>query len=128
MTKRTKHAPQSAQIEVSADGFRTIPTVTGVKLVRDLFEGIGVDRLRADPYFMHISFSDISELPDFELTEAIAVGLDCLVTESDNERSVVKAALSERVEAQLGGLAERLHYRVGRSYSKVWPKPVMPIA
>jgi hypothetical protein len=128
MTKSTKHAPQSAQIEVSADGFRTIPTVTGVKLVRDLFEGIGVDRLRADRHFMNLSFSDISELPDEDLTEAIAVGLDYLAAEAKNKRSVVKVAQAKRVEAQLGGLTERLHYRVGRSYSKVWPKLVMPIA
>ncbi|MEV4783404.1 hypothetical protein [Burkholderia sp. LMU1-1-1.1] len=124
----TKPAPQSAQIEVSADGVRAIPTDIGIKLVRDLFEGIGVDRLREDRYFMNLSFEDVSELVDDELTEAVAVGLDYLAAEPANERSAVKAALVARVEAQLGDLNERLHFRVGAYHSKACPKPAMPAA
>ena len=126
MTIRTKPAPQSAKIEVSADGCRAIPTDIGIKLVRDLFEGIGVDRLRADRYFMNLAFEDVSELVNDELTEAVAVGLDYLAAEPANERSTVKAALVARVEAQLGDLNERLCFRVGARHSKVWPKPAMP--
>ena len=128
MTTCTKPAPQSAQIEVSADGVRAIPTEIGIKLVRDLFEGIGVDRLRADRYFMNLSFENVSELVDDELTEAIAVGLDYLAAEPTNERSAVKAAVVARAEAQLGDLNECLCFRVGFSHSKVWPKPAMPAA
>lgn len=122
--KPVKSAPVGAKIEVSADGLRAIPTEIGIKLVRDLFEGIGVDRLHADRYFANLSFSDVSELPDGELTEAIAVGLDFLAAEPASERNAVKAALVKQVEAELGNLADGLRYRVGGSYSKVWPKPM----
>ena len=121
-----KCAQQNAQIEVSADGVRAIQTDIGIKLVRDLFEGIGVDRLRADRYFMNLSFEDVSELDDADLTEAIAVGLDYLAAEPANERSAVKATLVARVEAQLGDLNERLCFRVGADHSKAWPKPATP--
>lgn len=126
MFTRTKPAPQSAKIEVSADGVRAIPTDIGIKLVRDLFEGIGVDRLRANCYFMNLSFEDVSELVDDELTEAVAVGLNYLTAEPANERSAVKAALVARVEAQLGDLNERLCFRLGADHSKARPKPATP--
>lgn len=124
MNTYSKAAPKCAQIEVFADGFCAIPTNAGIKLVRDLFEGIGVDRLRADRHFANLSFSDVSELPDSELTEAIAVGLDFLAAEPASERNAVKAALVKQVEADLGSLADGLRYRVGGSYSKVWTKPM----
>ncbi|MQA23641.1 hypothetical protein [Rugamonas rivuli] len=114
-------APKSAKIEVSADGFRAIPTEAGIKLVRDLFEGIGVDRLRADRYFANQSFSDVGEVDDTDLTEAIAVGLDCLTAEPAGDRSAVKDALIKRLDAQLGSPRGRFTFRVGRSYKKVWP-------
>lgn len=121
MTTRTILAPQGAQFEVSAKGVHIIPTNVGIKLVRDLFEGIGVDSLRADRYFANMSFSDVGELGDDELTEAIAVGLDYLTAEPVGERSAVKAALIERLEAQFRIPRGPVAFRVGASYSKVWP-------
>lgn len=124
MSNRTTQAPLGAQIQVSTDGFRAISTDAGIKLVRDLFEGIGLDRLRTDRYFSNLSFSDVSELDDADLTEAIAVGLDFLAAEPASERTAVKAALVAQVEADLGSLNDGVRYRVGRSYSKAWPKPM----
>lgn len=122
MDKRSA-APSSAQIQVSANGVYTISTEAGIKLVRDLFEGIGVDRLRADRYFANLAFSDVSELDDADLTEAIAVGLDYM-TDPVGDRSAVKEALLKRMEAQFPHPIGRFVFRVGDSYSKIWPKPV----
>lgn len=122
MGKRSP-APQCAEIEVSANGLYTIPKEAGIKLVRDLFEDVGVDRLRADRYFANMSFSDVSELDDADLTEAIAVGLD-FMTDPVDERSAVKEALLKRMEAQFPHPIGRFVFRVGDSYSKIWPKPV----
>lgn len=114
-------APKCAPIEVSTKGVFTIPTETGIKLVRDLFEGVGVNRLRADRYFAHMSFEDVSELDDMDLTEAVVVGLDYL-TDPVDERSVVKEALLKRLDALFPRPAGRpFVYRVGRSYTKEWP-------
>ena len=114
-------APKSAQIQVSANGFYTIPTDVGIQMVRDLFEGIGVDRLRADSYFAHLSFEDVSELHDTYLTEAIAVGLDYM-TDPEDDCFAVKEALIKRLDAQFPRPVGRpFVYRVGRSYSKTWP-------
>jgi hypothetical protein len=114
-------APNSAQIQVSANGVYTIPTDLGIKLVRDLFEGIGVDRLRADSGFAHLSFEDVSELHDTYLTEAIAIGLDYM-TDPEDDRSGVKEALLKRLDAQFPRpVSHPFVYRVGRSYSKAWP-------
>lgn len=118
-----KAAPKSAQIEVTAQGVYTIPIDAGIQLVRDLFEDIGVGRLRADRYFKNISFDDVSQLDETDLTEAIAVGLDYL-TDPGDEHSVVKEALLKRLDAQFPpriGRFGRFVYRVGRSYNKVWP-------
>ncbi|WP_373991920.1 hypothetical protein [Duganella sp. BuS-21] len=120
MGKRST-APKSAQIEVSAKGVYTIPTEAGIKLVRDLFEGIGVDRLRADRYFAPLSFDDVSELADDELTEAVAVGLDYLTAEPAGDRSAVQDALIKRLEAQFPHPIGRFIFRVGGSYSRAWP-------
>lgn len=122
MSKRSL-APKCAQIQVSAKGVYTIPTDAGIKLVRDLFEGVGVDRLRADRYFANLSFSDVSDLDGADLTEAIAVGLDYM-TDPVDDRSAVKEALLKRMEAQFPHPIGRFAFRVGDSYSKIWPKPV----
>jgi len=118
-------APKSAQIQVSANGVFTIPTDIGIKLVRDLFEGIGVDRLREDRYFMNLSFEDVSELVDDELTEAVAVGLD-YITDPVDDRSAVKEALLKRMEAQFPHRLGCFVFRVGHSYSKAWPTADTP--
>jgi hypothetical protein len=120
---KSSSAPQCAEIQVSANGVYTISTESGIKLVRDLFEGIGVDRLRADRYFANLSFSDVSELDDADLTEAIAVGFDYM-TDPLDDRSAVKEALFKRMEAQFPHPIGRFVFRVGDSYSKIWPKPV----
>lgn len=121
MAQCQKIAQKRAQIEVSAHGVCTIPTEAGIKLVRDLFDGIGVDRLRADRYFMNLPFQDVSELDDADLTEAISVGLDYLTAEPVGDRSAVKVALIERMEVQFGSPRGRFLFRVGGGYSKVWP-------
>ena len=122
MKKLRKAAPLSAQIEVSAKGVYTIPTEAGIKLVLDLFKDIGVDRLRADRYFANLTFADVSELDDTDLTEAIAVGLDYL-TDPVDDRSVVKEALLKRLDVQFQYRPGQFVFRVGRSYSKAWPTP-----
>jgi len=58
---------------VSADGAYNIPKEDGIKIVRDLFKHIGLNRLRADHYFANLTFSDVSELDSIDLTAAIAV-------------------------------------------------------
>ncbi|MYM97902.1 hypothetical protein [Duganella vulcania] len=121
MKRRSNRVQQDTQIKVAADGCRNIPTDVGIKLVRDLFEGIGVDRLRADRYFAHLSFCDVSELGDDELTEAIAIGLDYLTADSASDRSIVKTALMELLAAQFGNPRGKVIFRVGRSYTKAWP-------
>lgn len=88
--------------------------------VRDLFEGIGVDRLRADRHFANLTFSDVSELDSIDLTAAIAVGLD-YATDPQRDHSVVKDALLKRLEAQFPRLHGRFAYRVGCSCKMVWP-------
>jgi hypothetical protein len=55
MKRRSNRVQQSTQVKVAADGCRNIPTAIGIKLVRDLFEGIGVDCLRADRYFVQLT-------------------------------------------------------------------------
>lgn len=89
-------------------------------IIRDLFEGVGVDRLRADRYFANLSFADVSQLDDIDLTEAIAVGLDYL-TDPMRDHSVVKDALLKRLDAEFAHGHGRFIFRVGGSYNVVWP-------
>lgn len=113
-------APKCAKIEVSANGVYNIPKEAGIELVRDLFIDIGVDRLRADRYFANLTFSDVSQLDDMDLTEAVAIGLDHM-TDPVDDRSAVKEALMKRMEAMFPHRPGCFAFRVGRSYSKVWP-------
>lgn len=118
-----KSTPQSGHIVVAADGCRNIPTLIAIQLVRDLFEGIGVDRLRSHRCGMQLSFEDVSELADADLGEAIAAGLGFLMSVPEADRSAIKASLVKRIEAQLGDLSSSVCFRVGFTNSIRWPKP-----
>ncbi|MYN47439.1 hypothetical protein GTP23_20550 [Pseudoduganella sp. FT93W] len=113
-------APRSAKFEVSADGSYTIPTEAAIKLVRNMFEGVGVDRLRADRYFLNLPFSDVSQLDDTDLAEAIAVGLNYL-TDPMREQAAIKDALLKQLDTQFSRKNGRFIYSVGSSYKMVWP-------
>lgn len=112
-------APNHAQIHVSANGVYNIPKEAGVMLVRDLFEGVGVDRLREDRYFANLTFSDVKELDSIDLTAAICVGLDHL-TDPVRDHSVVKDALLKRLEEQFPHRRQFI-FRVGCSCKMMWP-------
>lgn len=120
-TSIKKSTPQPAHIVVAADGCRNIPTLIAIQLVRDLFEGIGVDLLRSHRCGMQLSFEDVSELADADLGEAIAAGLDYVKSEPKAQWSFVKANMVARIEAQLGSLSERIRFRVGPMIIQ-WPK------
>lgn len=120
MGKRSS-APQSAQIQVSADGVYNIAKEAGIKLVRDLFKDIGVDRLRADRYFVKLTFADVSELDSIDLAAAIAVGLD-YATAPQRDHSAVNDALLKRLDVQFPRPhGRRFVYRVGFSCKTEWP-------
>jgi hypothetical protein len=122
MNYSRKYAHQNAQVKVAADGCRNIPEAIAIKLIHNLFENIGVDRLRASRQFQFVQFNEVDELCDLDLCEAIHVGLSHL-----NDHPVdahAQARLIERIEAQMGTLSQPFAYRVGRSYSKRWPKAV----
>ena len=120
MKSSRKCAQPSAHIKVASDGCRNIPEAIAIKLVHNLFENIGVDRLRASRQFQFVQFNEVDELCDLDLCEAIHVGLNHL---SDHPVDAhAQARLIERVEAQVGTLSRPFAYRVGRSYSKRWFK------
>ncbi len=104
------------------------PREIALKLARDLFADIGVDRFRASRYGRQLSFMDLGELMDDEIGEAIRIGFDCLFDQPAEECSAVKRMLHKRVVELLGDLNDRIIcYQVGQSYSMSWSRQ-RPIA
>lgn len=106
------------------NGAYAIPNEVAVQFVRDLFEGIGADRLRAHSHFINVPFEDIGDLSDDQLTEAISVGLDYLTDVPVEGRTAVQDALLKRLDNQFSPSGRRFVYRVGESRFKSWPKPI----
>lgn len=115
--------PLTAMPAIDKFGYKLLTRTTAIDLVHDLFKHAGLDRLRAHRLFAHATFDSATGLDNYDLADAIIVGLDHLAGNAGQERSALNAMLADRVTRILGPLDQRVAFSV-----QGWPKNWTPKA
>jgi hypothetical protein len=118
---RATKQPLAAMPAIDKSGCKLLTRAAAIDLVRDLFKHTGLDRLRAHRMFAHATFDGACGLDNYDLADAIIVGLDQLTSNTGPERSALNVMLANRVASVLGPLNQRVAFSV-----QGWPKNWAP--